>query len=190
MTTTSDSDQTVTSHDVPKKEGLIEWIGQVDIAATNERFIAREKFKLKKDGGIFVFMDDNFFPRWFLQGDGKIEDPIPASTLRYGKLLKTATDQPQEAGKVAIISELGGEAQAETSLSEMWGLAAKQSLGENGVLILDGSPNVFYVPDQNGVIRAITIYWLFGQDLVVYASPTRYPFGWQAGDQVFSRKNR
>lgn len=175
--------------DVPMtKEELIEWIGKADVSATTEKFIAREKFKLKKDGGICSYLGDNF-REWFLKGDGKIEDPIPASKLRYGKLLKGVTDLPQEPGEVTIIPELGGEAQAETTLSEMRDRMGKQSWsGEGGVLLTNGSANIFYIRDQNGVLRAVGVVWDdggWGVDAGSVDSPNR----WDDGCQVFSRNS-
>lgn len=174
--------------DVPMtKEALIEWIGNADVSATTEKFIAREKFKLKKDGGICSYLGDNF-KAWFLKGDGKTEDPIPASTLRYGKLLKAATDQPQEEGEVAIIPELGGEEQCETTLSEMWDRMTKQSQGGEGVLLNNGWANIFYIRDQQGALRAVGVRWR-GGGWVVSAYPVSRPFGWDVGVQVFSRNS-
>src|SRR3989338_8612659 len=49
------------------------------------------------------------FTALFLSGDGKTEDPISEQTLRYCKLRQSSVDDP-------IITELGGEAKAETTL--------------------------------------------------------------------------
>ncbi|MDO8183631.1 MAG: hypothetical protein Q7T49_01415 [bacterium] len=93
---------------------LLEFVGTVTISATTGYFIAKEKFKLKKDGGICSYLGDNF-KAWF--GD-KVEDPITKQTLRHAKLRQASVDSP-------IIAELGGEVKAETTLSELFSLMEK-----------------------------------------------------------------
>ncbi len=157
------------------KSTLLDFISTINITATTERFVARDKFKLKKDGGLCSYFGDNF-RRWFL---GKIEDPIGEQTLRFAKLRRQSVDGP-------IITELGGEAKAETTLTEVWYLMSLQPNGEAGVLITNGWANIFYVPDSAGVLRAVGVYWL-GRGWIVNAFEVSNPDSWDEGDRVFSR---
>ena len=154
---------------------LLEFISTINISATTGRFVTRDKFKLKKNSGICSYLGDNF-TNWFL---GKIEEPIGEQTLRYAKLRKSSLDSP-------IISELGGEEKAETTLAEVFSLMDKQFSGEEGVLLTNGWANIFYVKDRSGVLRSVIVYWYdggWGAD----AYEVSYPYGWHAGNQVFSR---
>src|SRR5690606_14742846 len=108
----------------------------------------------------------------------KTEEPQGGRELRYGDLIKFSPDGP-------IIEELGGEAKAETTLSEMYGLLQKQSKGEDGVLLTDGRVNIFYVKDTSGVLRAVDVHWS-GGGWFVSAYPVEFPVGWGVGHRVFS----
>jgi hypothetical protein len=87
-----------------------------------------------------------------------------------------------------IINELGGEAKAETTLSEMFSLMEKQKNGESGVLLNNGYANIFYIRDQNGVLRAVGVDWDDG-GWYVGAYSVEDPGGWRVGRQVFSRNS-
>ena len=54
-----------------------------------------------------------------------------------------------------ILAELGGEAKAETTLTEVYSLMEAQKNGENGPLLTNGYANIFYVRDVNGALRAV-----------------------------------
>lgn len=123
---------------------ILELMSTVTVPATSASFVARDHFKLKKDGGIYSSLGNNF-QSWF---GGKTEDPIGEQILRCHKLLKPSVDD-------RIVAELGGEAKAETALSGMSSLMEKQKNGEDGVLLTNGYANVFYVQDQNGVLRSV-----------------------------------
>ncbi len=156
-------------------DAILEFVGTANIAATTTKFVAKEKFKLKKDGGICSYIGDNF-KDWF---GGKEEDPLAETTLRYAKLRKSSVDTP-------IVAELGGEAKAETTLTEVFGLMSKQAKAETGVLLTNGWANIFYVRDQNGVLRAVFVHWDDG-GWSVHAGELGYPDTWLDGYQVFSR---
>ena len=161
---------------------ILDMIGIVKTSATSEKFVAKDKFKLKKDGGICSYLGDNFLS-WFLTGEGKVEDAIPEGELRYGKLTKGSVDGP-------IIEELGGEAKAETTLTEVFDLVSKQSDGqekEDG-LLTNGWANIFYVQDTAGVLRAVYVGWL-GAGWLVDAYSVERPYAWGDGCQVFSRNS-
>jgi hypothetical protein len=160
-------------------EKLLELVGTVTVSATTKKFRAGANFLLKKDGGICSYLGDNF-KSWFLEGDGKTEEPIGEQTLRYAKLRQASVDGP-------IIAELGGEAKAEITLSEMFSLMKKQGNGGAGVLLNNGWANIFYIKDISGVLRTVCVGWRDG-GWVVGAFEVSDPHAWYAGYQVFSRK--
>ncbi len=160
------------------KDMLLNWLGTVSTSATTEKFVAKDKFKLKKDRGLCSYLGDNF-TSWFLTGESKIEDPIGEQSLRFGTLLRNSVDGP-------IIEELGGEAKVETTLSAIYDLLLKQSKkGEEGVLLVNGYANIFYVKDINGVLRAVYVYWHVG-GWRVRADSVENAGAWDAGYRVFS----
>lgn len=99
--------------------------------------------------------------------------------FRYAKLLKSSVDGP-------IIKELGGEAKAETTLTEMFSLMEKQKDGGDGVLLNNGCANIFYIRDKNGVLRAVSVLW-FDDGWYVPADSVVYTNEWRAERRVFSR---
>ena len=84
-------------------EKLLESVGTITVLATTKKFQAGANFLLKQDGGICSYLGDNF-RAWFLEGDGKTEEPIGEQTLCYAKLRKASVDGP-------IVAELGGKVQ-------------------------------------------------------------------------------
>jgi hypothetical protein len=160
-------------------EKLLDWVGTVMVSATTKKFRARANFLLKQDGGICSYFGDNF-RRWFLEGDGKTEDPISEQTLRYAKLRKASVDG-------SIIEELGGEDKALTTLSEMFSLMEKQRNGKAGALLTDGYANIFYIRDQSGVLRTVNVRWR-GGGWGVRAREVSIPVAWNADYYVFSRE--
>ncbi len=162
---------------------ILEFVGTVTTSATTGKLVAKEKFV--RDTGPkakvkISYLGDNF-SSWFLSGDGKTEDPISEQTLRYHKLRKSSVDGP-------IITELGGEEKSETTLTEMFSLMEKQKNGEDGVLLNNGYANIFYIQDQNGVLRAVVVGW-GGAGWDVSAGSVGDPGGWDGGRQVFSRNS-
>jgi len=133
---------------------LLQFVGMVVIPATTAKFVAKDKFMINTNRNASVkisYLGDNFTAR-FLCGDGKIEDPISKQILRYAKLSKASGDG-------SIIEELGGEAKAETTLSEMFSLMEKQGKGEDGALLNNGYANLFCIKDGTGVLRAVYVHW-------------------------------
>lgn len=166
-----------------EKSDLLEFVRTVKIRATTTKFVAKEKFVIntKRNAPVKIsYLGDNF-TAWFLSGDSKTEDPIMEQTLRYHKLRQFSVDAP-------IITELGGEAKAETALSEMFSLMEKQKHGENGVLLNNGWANIFYIKDGAGVLRAVCVYWR-GGGWGVGAGSVGDPGRWPGGYRVFSRNS-
>ena len=159
---------------------LLELVGLVPILATTERFVAKDRFVLDKSDSAKVkisYLGDNL-KAWLLD---KVEEPFGGSTLCTFKLRESSLDGP-------IIAELGGEAKAETTLSEIHTLMAKQPNGEQGKLLINGYANIFYVRDITGVLRAVSVYW-YGDGWDVYADSISGPSRWDDGFQVFSRNS-
>lgn len=139
---------------IEKSNDLLNFLSAVTVPATTKRFVAREKFVVNTTDNAPVkisYLGDNF-REWFLAGEGKVEAPLPKQKLRYAKLEKSSVDGP-------IITELGGEAKAETMLSEVFALMAKQGNGKKGALLNNGWVNIFYVRDTAGVLRAVDVRW-------------------------------
>ena len=166
-----------------KLELLLDLVGTVRTSATTAKLVAKKKFVIntKRNAPVKIsYLGDNFMA-WFLNGDGKTEDPISEQTLRYHKLRKSSVDGP-------IIEELGGEAKAETTLSEMFSLMEKQKHGEDGVLLNNCWVNLFYIKDVAGVLRTVCVYW-DGDGWRVSADSVGFPYSWRGGYQVFSRNS-
>jgi hypothetical protein len=174
----------VTPTEPPKPELVLDPVGTVTVAATTGgKFIARDKFVVntKRNAPVKISAVLDNFTAWFLSGDGKTEDPISEQTLRYAKLRKTSVD-------TLIIAKLGGEEKSETTLTEMFSLMEKQKNGGNGVLLNNGYINIFYIRDQNGVLRAVGAYWYCG-GWYLSAYSVGHPRPWGAGHQVCSRNS-
>ncbi len=172
----------VIGEQVTNEPSLLELVSTVVVPATTSKFVAKEKFirDTGRKAKVKISHLGGNFTEWYLAGDGKTEDPISEQTLRYHKLRQSSMDGP-------IIAELGGEARAETTLTEVFSLMEKQSNGENGALLTDGYANIFYVRDSAGLLRTVGVYWSWSADgWLVYALSVGNPSRWNAGNQVFS----
>jgi hypothetical protein len=165
------------------KPSIFELVSTVVVSATTSKFVAKDKFVVntKRNAPVKISAVWDNFTSWFLSGEGKTEDPISEQTLRYHKLRKSSVDGP-------IITELGGEEKSETTLTEMFSLMEKQKNGEDGVLLNNGYANIFYIRDQNGVLRAVYVFWR-DDGWNVNAGSVESPDGWDGGHQVFSRNS-
>lgn len=160
------------------KRAILEHIGTVDVPGSPEPFVVGEHFRLDLSSKAPVkisYIGDNF-KTWF---GGTTEKPKAPTALRYGKLLQPSKDTP-------IIAELGGEEKSETTLAEMFYLMGLQGKGEVGVLLNNGSANIFYVRDRSGALRTVRVFW-DGDGWNVFAIPVGDPYGWRGGSHVFSR---
>ncbi len=162
---------------------ILELVSTVGTSATISKFVAKDRFVVntKRNAPVKISAVWDNFTTWFLSGNGKTEDPISEQTLRYHKLRQSSVDGP-------IITELGGEAKAETTLSEMFSLMEKQKNGEDGVLLNNGYANIFYIKDQNGVLRTVCVLWR-DDGWSVAAISVECPLRWRGGGQVFSRNS-
>lgn len=159
---------------------ILDMLGTTTTSATTEKFVAKDKFREDSQEVKFYGIWDNF-TNWFLDGNGKIEEPLGEQVLRYGNLTKNSVDGP-------IIEELGCEAKAETTLTELYDLLKKQANGEEGDLLTNGYANIIYVRDISGVLRAVSVAW-DGVGWRVYARSVEVPRDWRAGIRVFSRNS-
>jgi hypothetical protein len=156
-------------------------IGTTTVAATTTLFVARDRFVVNTGKKAPVKISDlgGNFKDWFLE---KVEQPFVGSTLKYGKLSRSSVDGP-------ILAELGGEAEAETTLTELYALMEVQKNGENGTLLTNGYANIFYVRDVTGTLRAVNASW-YDDGWGVYADAVTDPDAWNDDNQVFSRDSR
>ncbi len=162
------------------KDSILNLISTTKTSATTEKFVAKEKFRKDSKEVKFYGIWDNF-TNWFLAGDSKTEEPLGEQELRYGNLNRNSVDGP-------IIEELGGEAKAETTLTELYDLLKKQASGEEGVLLTNGYANIFYIRDTSDVLRAVSVDWHAG-GWSVFALSVEDPDDWGAGRRVFSRNS-
>ncbi len=151
-----------------------------------EEFRAIDHFRITPDKDrktaevVIGYIGDNF-RNAFLQGDGKIEENIPAGKLQINKLRRASVDGP-------IIAELGCEALAETTLAEMFHAMKLQGRGQKGALLTNGCANIFYVRDTEGNLWAVCCYWDSAyEDWRVGAYSITAPRQWRADSQVFVR---
>ena len=159
---------------------LLVLVTRVSVAATKESFFAAEKLVVNteqdakvKISGLWGNFETNFL--------GKVEPAFGGSELKVHKLLEKALDKP-------IIEELGGEAKAETTLTEMFSLMKVQGHGQEGPLLTNGWANIFYIRDVNGVLWAVGCYW-FGLGWFCDAYSVDRPDDWLADNQVVSRNS-
>lgn len=164
----------------PVKEILSPVVSAVTVPATTKEFVAKDKFVVDTSQGAKVkisYFDDDF-KTWFLE---KIEETFSGSTIFGRQLKKNSLDGP-------ILTELGGERVAETSLAELYAAMATQPNGEDGALLNNCRANIFYVPDITGTLRAVLVYWDDG-GWRVDAYSVRRLFGWPADGRIFSRNS-
>ncbi len=155
-------------------KSILALLGTIAVPATKQ-FVAKDNFQVGKAG--IGWLGDNF-KAWFL---GKTEGPVEGSTLRYHKLTESSLDTP-------ILAELGDK--AETTLADLFHLLSLQANGQGGVLLANSYANIFYVRDASGELRAVHACWGAGSgDWDVNADDVAYPYGWNAGFQVFSRNS-
>jgi hypothetical protein len=157
---------------------LLEVVATVHIPAI-ETFSAKNHFEVNQAGEGKIIRTGSDFRSNFLADDAKVEADIAEANLRMRKLLKPSMDFP-------IITELGGEGVAETSLGQMYKLIESQRQGQQGILLTNGGANVFFVRDSKGILWGVSCLWS-SDHWHVNADPVTCSYRWSAGSQVFSR---
>jgi hypothetical protein len=155
-------------------------VGTATVAATTNPFVVRDRIvkNTSKNAPVKISYVGDYFKECFY---GKTEEAFGGSTLNYRKLSRSSVDGP-------IIAELGGEARAETTLTEVYALMEAQKNGENGPLLINGYANIFYVRDAKGVLRTVYVHLdVDGWD--VDAHGVTYPSTLNDDYQVFSRNS-
>lgn len=155
-------------------------VSTATIAASIEKFVVKDKFKVdtsRKAKVKISYLGDNF-KEWFLE---KTEESFAGSTVYGRRLDKGSVDGP-------ILSELGGQEKAETTMAEIYAMMERQANGESGALLNNGWANIFYVRDITGTLRAVSVCW-DGLGWRVVAGSVADPCEWYAGRRVFSRNS-
>ncbi len=146
---------------------LLKFIRPVSLPAI-PKFVASEKFREGEtiDGIKVAWLGSNFKTH-FLK---KVEKPVPALEMREHELAVPSRDP-------AIITELGGEEQVETTLGQFWEFlkTADQKFWY-----------VRHIRDVNGVLWAVGGDWR-DDGLGVGAYSLGRPDGWSTGGRFLSR---
>jgi hypothetical protein len=164
------------------------------VPAVSEVFIARERFveSIKADSKIRIAHIGGEFKKDFLDGGGKIEEPIGQTVLSYRNLLMSAID-------ARIIEALGGESHVSVSLGQVFALlldqptGSKDKTGLNDTLKVrnessEGASSIFFVQDMKGILRTVSVswlidgWWVLSHDVV---KTDRRFYRWEFGNRVF-----
>jgi hypothetical protein len=140
------------------------------LSAKDTFFAAKEKALVK-----FSYRGDNFTAHF---GNATFE--VLDTSLEAFILSQPMVD-------TQIITELGGEGAAETTLGDLWKKLLVQANGQYVELLTNGYANIFYIKDVNGVLRAVDVRWnSVGWGVDVDALDGHR---WDGGHQVFSRNS-
>lgn len=163
-----------------KAKPLLETLGMVTVKTST--LIAKEKFvfNVKNNDLVKILYIGENFKKWFLKGWGKIEYPTSHQTVHYHELKRSASDN-------LIIAKLGGKAKVKTTLSEMFYLMENQGHGEYVVLLKNRRANIFYINDQNGVLRVVLLSLGSNDCWQIEAYPIQRSVEWNSGARIFSR---
>lgn len=146
---------------------LLKFVHSISLPAIS-KFVAAEKFREDEtvDGIKVGWLGSNFKTN-FLK---KVEKSVPALEMREHELVVRSRDP-------AIITELGGEENVETTLGQFWEFlkTADQAL-----------VHVRHIRDVNGVLWAVHGYWNV-DGLYVEANPLGNPLVWDSGRRFLSR---
>lgn len=128
-------------------------------------------------------------PKFYL--DSQFEEEFLGITVapRDGYVLSARTLK-KSANDTTILKELGDPDGNKVS-TDLYGLYIAISLqanGEEGFLKTDGYANIFYMRNQDGVLRAVFVRW-GGDGWSVFVCSVSLPGGWFDGRQVVSRNS-
>jgi hypothetical protein len=152
--------------------GLLELTGEPTKMSAIERFVARDKFVVNRQGELPIsYLGDNFRNNFL----DVVEENVPACTLKQRKLLKASVDTP-------ILNALGDKDLAKIE-------KARSALAHTfDYLKTDDRSKwyIFYVADAKGIVWAVSAYW-DGDGWYVGADPVSDPDQWRAFNHVVSR---
>ncbi len=157
---------------------IIDFVGKSTTSSKAEKFFVKYWFRLISEGGICCTYHDKDFKAWFLEDDGKIEDPTTEQVTRYGNLVVSSDN-------IRIIEEFGGKSKSETKLTVIYDLMWKQLGGENeGDLLTDGNLNIFYARDVKRRLRCVSLRWYRGW--YIYACSIKDISKMPVGSRIFA----
>lgn len=139
-------------------------------------FAARDGFRVSLDHGatvLIAYVTDGF-ARHFLD---KVEEPAPEVSLVW-------YESQSNVGNQAVIADLGGATQVETTLGVVFALLLRQGHGKFGPLANNGWGNGFYVRDINGDLRSVYVHWC-DEGWGVDSTPIVSDFEWPIRDRFF-----
>lgn len=129
------------------------------IPETTDHFLPKNNFIVNANNDTLVKIKsvDFHFDIWFLDENRYksreiIDKPTKEHILYRYQLSSTARDRQ-------IIASFGGKEVVAISLSDIFSLLKKQKDGESGALVNNGSLNIFYVWDKQGVFRVVSVHW-------------------------------
>ncbi len=162
---------------------ILEFVSTVEVVATKLKFSATAKFVVNTSpyAQVKISKIGNDFIKLFLAGKVTIEKPMDAQTLRYHDLCQTSAD-------TAIIAELGGEEKSETTLYQVFSLMKKQKHGKDGALLNNHWANIFFIRDNAGVLRTVSVRWR-GGGWCFLDNFIENQCRWFGGVRVFSRNS-
>lgn len=133
----------------------------------------RDLFDMKSEVIQFAWIDPDFLAEF---GDMAITERAGYGMASY-ELLRNSVDSP-------IRAELPANHYADPAV--LLDLLAEQPWGGDGHLLVNGSANIFYMPNKNGVPRAVSAY-RFGVGWRVRVYSVEHRREWVQGRRVFSR---
>ena len=140
-----------------------------------KRHTVRSLFDMKSEVVQFAWIDPDFLAEF---GDMEIVERNGYEMTSY-ELLSNSVDGP-------IRAEL--PANHCTDPAALWDLLVEQPRGGNGHLLANGSANIFYMPNKDGVTRAVRARRRDG-GWGVYAFSVANRSEWGQGGRVFSRNS-
>lgn len=140
------------------------------------RFVARDHFReaISSPAAVKITWMGAMFSQRFLN---RIEENVGPAVLRSFVLRRSSQN-------AEIVAELN--IHHETKLADVWCLLLRQPNGEPGTLLINAVPNVFYIRDNDSVLRAVDAVW-GGAGWEIGASSVDGPHLWLPGTQVIAR---
>jgi hypothetical protein len=151
-------------------------VGTASVSGS-KKFVAKDHFKvdISESAAVKISYLSYNFGQLLLD---KVEENVEDVTL-------TVYRKEESLLPAAILAELGWAAIA---LAHLWKLLEKQPGGEEGVLLVNGRANVFYVSDANSELWMVGVDWPgVGWHVDIDSVEHPRPSGWGDGAQVVAR---